>query len=169
MHVHHTIHELHFVRGTSGSHRFQFFAINRTWFFTHYMFSSIRSFYDPVFTHSGWERDVDRVEVIGCNHFIIPANRSWSLFKRSHALAFVDKFLRPSFIATCNCHDHSITGIANRIPILTRNICRSQNSPSQYLFHQQGYTLQSLSIHPKVFAMESWLSLYAPFYCSLFV
>ena len=100
------------------------------------MFSSIGSLNDPVFPHSGWQRDIDRVEIIGCNHFIISTNRSRCLSEWNLTLTFVDKTLCLSFIAARNCDDYTIAGIANRIPIFTRNIRCPQNSPSQFSFHE---------------------------------
>src|SRR5438552_18845155 len=91
------------------------------------MFARTSGAEHPILADPSRQWHVERVDIGTANQLFI-GHRTWRPREGSARLAIADKSLGPLDLPAANGHKRSIAGIPNRVPVLPRDIRRSQNS-----------------------------------------
>src|SRR5436305_4468695 len=91
------------------------------------MFARTSGAEHPIFADPSRQWHIERVDIGSANQLFI-RHRTWRPGVWSARLAIADKSLGPFDLPAANGDKRPIAGITNRVPVLPRDIRRSQNS-----------------------------------------
>ena len=132
VHEHDAIHELHALLPAGIEHLGELGQAGSAGLLADDVFTRRRGLEHPFLAEAGWERDVNGVHGSIRQHFLVAAVSLRHGLHRSLRLAFIDELAAAFHIAAGHGDDGRVAAVANRLPVLPRDVRRAENAPAKF-------------------------------------